>query len=238
MLTVRTLASGSGGNCYLVSNTEDGSRLLLDCGAPFKKIQAFVGYDVAGLAGVLVSHSHKDHALAVGELLRRGVKVYGTPEVAAAHPGAVALRPMVPPMAGNRIVPPFAVTPFAVEHDVPCNGYVIDAGDERLAYITDAHDISVTLPCVTVLMIEANHDPELLWQRVRDGGMPFPVAKRVAASHMPIMAAVRLASEIAAKSPNLREVWLIHLSAANAAEGGFRERVQAVTSAVVRVAGE
>ena len=56
MIDVRVLASGSSGNCYLV---DDGStKLLLEAGIPFKRIQQRLDWKTSELAGVLISHEH------------------------------------------------------------------------------------------------------------------------------------------------------------------------------------
>jgi len=56
MIDVRALASGSTGNCYLVNDGE--SKLLLEAGIPFKKIQQKLDWTISELSGVLVSHEH------------------------------------------------------------------------------------------------------------------------------------------------------------------------------------
>lgn len=56
MLKLKTLGSGSSGNCYLLS-TENES-LILDAGLPIKEIKKGLGFDLGGISGVVVTHSH------------------------------------------------------------------------------------------------------------------------------------------------------------------------------------
>ena len=71
----KAYASSSAGNLYSVE-AADGTRLLLECGLPLRQIQAHLGHTLSGVAGVLATHSHKDHSWAAKDLLRRGVPVY------------------------------------------------------------------------------------------------------------------------------------------------------------------
>ena len=62
MLTVHILASGSEGNCLLVSG--GGVHLLVDAGISAKRITAglaALGLTPNEIAGVLLTHEHSDH---------------------------------------------------------------------------------------------------------------------------------------------------------------------------------
>ena len=68
------LASSSAGNAYIVSDKE--TRILLECGISHKKLKQLSGFALSQFAGVLVSHEHKDHAKAVPELVKDGMRMY------------------------------------------------------------------------------------------------------------------------------------------------------------------
>lgn len=93
MIDIKAIASGSSGNCYRVS---DGSTaLLLDAGISIYKIQQGLDFRLSEIAGALISHEHMDHAKAVPDLAKRGVLVFGPPEVAKrarAHPSFLGRR--------------------------------------------------------------------------------------------------------------------------------------------------
>lgn len=55
MIDVRVLASGSSGNCYLIDGQ---TKVLIEAGIPFKKIQQGLNWKTSELAGVLISHEH------------------------------------------------------------------------------------------------------------------------------------------------------------------------------------
>ena len=62
MLTLTTLASGSSGNCALLSDGE--THLLLDVGISCRRIcTALAGLNIPpeSLDGILITHEHADH---------------------------------------------------------------------------------------------------------------------------------------------------------------------------------
>lgn len=76
MIDVKTIGSGSSGNCYLVNINN--TKILLECGLTFKKIQKDLGYRVSELDACLVTHEHMDHAKAVKDLMKAGINCYMT----------------------------------------------------------------------------------------------------------------------------------------------------------------
>ena len=61
-MELRTLASGSSGNCILISH--NGIHLLVDAGISCKRILTHLkAFDVdpSAIAGVLITHEHSDH---------------------------------------------------------------------------------------------------------------------------------------------------------------------------------
>ena len=74
MIENTSLASGSQGNCYRVSDGR--TPLLLECGIGWKEIQRGLNFRTSQLAGCLVSHEHKDHSKAVQEMMKAGIDCY------------------------------------------------------------------------------------------------------------------------------------------------------------------
>ena len=71
-MNIALFASGSSGNCALVSDGE--THILIDAGISARRICAgLTAQDVApaDLAGVLVTHEHSDHVKGLAVLLRR-----------------------------------------------------------------------------------------------------------------------------------------------------------------------
>lgn len=220
----KPIASSSQGNAYLVSDGD--SRILLDCGVPFKRLQAALDYAVHELDGCLLTHEHKDHAGHVDKLLKRGVDVYATPgtinalELEDIHPLLM--------LPGNDLGAPlklggFVVVPFRTFHDAaePV-GYLIRGRDgEKLVFATDTVGLAYRFPGVSIFAIEANYKEDILGRNTR---MPESVVKRVRNSHMEID---RLCDFLRSQDlSDCHEVWLLHLSDASSNEGLFVDLVE------------
>ncbi len=83
--------------------------------------------------------------------------------------------------AGTRFaIGDICVTPFTIPHDAadPC-GFVFEADGIRMALATDLGymppNVKAALKCIDVLLLESNHDLEML----RDGPYPWSVKQRV-----------------------------------------------------------
>ncbi len=245
-MEIKPIASGSAGNCYYVY---DGlTRLLIDCGIPFKKIQAALwgmGTGIPEVSGCLVSHCHGDHVKAAQKLADRGVDIYasqGTVDAAGLAGCNVHAAPR-PDMRlacgtawGTFKVGSFAVLPFDVEHDAPEPlGFIVRSNNtgEKLVYVTDALCMGVDVKGVTHLMIEANHDSQVMAQNVAAGQIDAARARRTAMNHMSIDATLTALERI--DKSRLKEVWLLHLSNDNAGPD-FKRRAQEACGCEVYVA--
>lgn len=180
-----SLGSGSGGNALVVEAGE--TRLLLDCGFGLREAVrrlARLGLSPESLSGILVTHEHSDHADGAVKLARRhGLPLWLT------HGTLNALSPRLEMPAVIHVIDSHAklgigdleVEPYPVPHDArePVQ-FVFGDGVRRLGVLTDVGCvtpyIAVTLEHCDALVLECNHDPEML----RIGPYPYPLKKRVA----------------------------------------------------------
>ena len=183
-MNIALVASGSSGNCALVSDGE--THILIDAGISARRIRAgLTAQDVsmADLAGVLVTHEHSDHVKGLTVLLRRDpVAVYALPAVCA------VLRKLLPERTDclHEITPgePFClgnvrVTAFPTPHDAAGScGYRLD-GSARFGFGTVTDAVRAALCGVDCAVIEANHDPDML----RTGPYPIYLKRRIASDH-------------------------------------------------------
>ena len=187
-MNITLFASGSSGNCALVSDGE--THILIDAGISARRIRAgLTAQDVsmADLAGVLVTHEHSDHVKGLTVLLRRDpVAVYALPAVCA------ALRKLLPERTDclHEITPGelfclgnVRVTTFPTPHDAAGScGYRLD-GSARFGFCTDLGTVTdavrAALCGVDCAVIEANHDPDML----RTGPYPIYLKRRIASDH-------------------------------------------------------
>lgn len=220
-MEITVLASGSKGNCTLISGG-DGS-LLVDCGLPAREALARLtaaGRGCEDIGGILVTHEHVDHIRGAWALARRlAVPVYGTGGTLQDLPRE-ASRGHLPPLHAVR--PPdrfelggFSVEPFPTSHDArdPC-GYFIGERGCRVAFCTDTgflppHLVKELTRCDGVLL-ESNHCPEML----RTGPYPESLKRRIRSrrGHLSNVAAATCLREIAG---DLGAVILAHLSEVN-----------------------
>jgi phosphoribosyl 1,2-cyclic phosphodiesterase len=218
---IRVLASGSKGNCAVVSGA-DGA-LLVDCGLPAREALARLaatGCSGETIRGILVTHEHVDHIRGVWALARRlKVPVFGTGgtlqdlprEASRGHlPPLHAVRPSCPVDVGG-----FSVEAFFTSHDArePC-GFFIRDGESRFAFCTDTgiltpHQVGELSHCDGVLL-ESNHCPEML----RTGPYPESLKRRIRSrrGHLSNVAAAVCLRDIGG---HIGAVILAHLSEIN-----------------------
>lgn len=225
-MEIKVLASSSKGNSYWVNDGK--TQLLLDAGIPFKVIQQKLNFMVSDIVGVLITHRHGDHSLAVKDMLKRGMKVYGNIDTEEHFKGMRILS------KGNTVgIGTFDVTPYEMIHDALCFAYEIYSYNtgERLVYVTDTADIPCSFMIMDYLLVEANHDENILKQNVTAGTVDPVLAKRISATHMEINRLVEWLMK--QNRSRLKEIYLLHLSDKNSDESTFKMMVQMLTCAEV-----
>jgi phosphoribosyl 1,2-cyclic phosphodiesterase len=186
-LRFASLGSGSKGNCLVA---ESGStRVLIDCGlAPAETVRrlARLGLAPADITGIIVTHEHGDHAgYAYAFAAEHRATVWLTFGTRAAlaeeglHPAEVETRTV--DGRARFSIGDLEIEPFTVPHDArePVQ-YVVSDGASRLGVLTDigtttAH-VEATLSGCDALVLECNHDLDLLWS----GGYPRWLKQRIA----------------------------------------------------------
>ena len=79
MINVKTLATGSSGNCFLLSKQGSRKDLMMECGIPIRQILKGIGYNLGRISACLVTHEHSDHAMAADALMTYGITVVASP---------------------------------------------------------------------------------------------------------------------------------------------------------------
>jgi len=190
-VSVSILASGSRGNTAVVESSQ--ARILVDvgisCRAPFKRMKS-VQMDPRSISAVLISHEHTDHVCGLATLAKKlDVPVFMT---GATHQAwALSLRDdagELPKIAKLEVfssgrsfqIADITVTPFTIPHDAADPvGFTFRAEGAKIAIATDLGYMPASvcdhLRKCDVLMIESNHDLEML----RVGPYPWSVKQRV-----------------------------------------------------------
>jgi len=191
MVSVTVLASGSKGNCTLVRSST--TRLLIDAGLSCREVLRRLvrcGEDPGALDAVLITHEHSDHVAGLRVLARRlKIPVYMTGStnqqyqrcVRDANGQRVAIDRHENFCAGTAFqIGDIAVKPFTIPHDaIDPVGFTLCADGVKVGICTDLGYMPASvrdhLRGCQVLMIESNHDLELL----RGGPYPWSVKQRV-----------------------------------------------------------
>lgn len=221
MLCVTTLASGSEGNCLLVSDGD--THILIDAGISCKRITASLqslGVDPAKIAAVLVTHEHSDHVCGLATMLKKlPFHIYAAPGTAR----QLAYRLPILPQRLHPIEPEETFTVgsltcrgFATSHDAAQSmGYTVSGTGGRMALATDLGYVSdsvyqAVLGC-DILVVETNHDVDWL----RSGPYPYYLKERILGDrgHLCNEAGAELAAR--AVQAGAHTVILAHLSREN-----------------------
>lgn len=216
-MEVCILASGSSGNAVLVSS--GGTSVLLDAGISAlqlrRRLEAF-GHDPATLDAVILTHEHSDHVRGLEVLLKRHpLPVWASGGTWSAldvrSDGGGELR------SGRELrIGSLRLLPVATSHDArePV-AVVVDDGHRRVALCTDTGIMTSLLEQrlagADLLLLEANHDPDLL----RHGPYPWPLKQRIASrlGHLSNHQAAESLARIGCA--DVRAVVGLHLSAEN-----------------------
>jgi phosphoribosyl 1,2-cyclic phosphodiesterase len=190
-VSVSVLASGSRGNCSLVATSS--TRILVDAGLSgretFKRLRA-LGERVEEISAILITHEHSDHVAGLQRLAAKlQVPVFLTAPTHHAWSRAVRDEEgAIPELARSEHfsagrgfrVGDIDVMPFTIPHDAADPvGFTFRAEGVKIGFATDLGymptNVRNHLRGCTVLIIESNHDVEML----RSGPYPWSVKQRV-----------------------------------------------------------
>ena len=221
MLTVHSIASGSEGNCLLVS--AGGTHILVDAGISARRITAALlslGLTPGDIAGVLVTHEHSDHTAGLATLTKQyRLPLYASGGTAGALcariPHAADVLHLLP-RQGVLTLGDAQVTVFPTSHDAAESiDFRFDCGGAALGVLTDTGCVTPeaeqALQGVDLLVLESNHDEDWLLS----GPYPYYLKQRILGNrgHLSNDAAAALAQRMA--SAGTRQFVLAHLSREN-----------------------
>ena len=218
-----SLGSGSEGNGLVVEAGQ--TRLLLDCGFSARETQsrlARIGLEPGQINGILVTHEHADHLGGVfGFACRHGIPVYlshGTLEAQreANAPAENGVRTFLLHAEEAKALGDLQIMPFTVPHDArePLH-YVFSDGARRLGVLTDTGcstpHIETTLSGLDALVLETNHDLDMLWNSSYPQSLKARIAGRL--GHLDNATSGALLAAI--DHSHLKHVIAAHLSRSN-----------------------
>jgi phosphoribosyl 1,2-cyclic phosphodiesterase len=233
MINIISLGSSSKGNCYMI---DDGStKILLECGLPYREIQKGFNFQMSSIAGCLVSHEHNDHCKSIKDVLKAGIEVYasyGTWDSLGldGHHRAHPVKAKKQFQIGT-----WTILPFNVQHDVsePYGFLLANQQGERILFATDTYYIKYRFSGLTHLMVECNYSLDILNQNIANGSVPKVMKKRLLRSHFSLENVKEFLK--ANDLSKVQEIWLLHLSDSNSNADLFKKEIQELTGKMVIV---
>ena len=225
MLKFLSIGSGSSGNCYFLQTADDA--ILIDAGVGIRNIKKFLynyGLRLEDVHQILITHDHADHIKSVGVISAEyDIPVYTS---AAVHQGILrnyCVPKKIPAdncrtieVGEHFVIGDFSITTFPVPHDSCGNiGYRIETQGITFCLMTDVGHVTEEMQQhiaeANYLVLEANYDEEML----RTGPYPPHLKGRIASGngHLSNKACGEALANYA--TPELRHVWLCHLSEEN-----------------------
>jgi len=226
MLRFKSLGSGSSGNATLVEAKSGAhtTRLLVDCGLRLQDLEARLeeaGTQVKALDAIFITHEHGDHIGCARSLVKR----HQTPIWMSRGTWLAIQDPHWQPFQSHLkevrdgqtlACGDLQIFPFTVPHDArePLQLRCSD-GNRQLGIVTDLGHITphvvAALQGCHALMLESNHDPEMLER----SAYPSFLKQRVGGAwgHLANHAAADLLRQV--KHTGLNHVLAAHLSERN-----------------------
>ena len=157
------LASGSKGNCCVISNHD--TKIVIDCGSTqkylkesFKKIQC----EITDLDACLITHTHTDHISCLK--MFNHLPIYSEDELNV---------PMQIKIHEDECfqIKSMKIESIRLSHDTRCLGYIIQDQKDKLVYITDTGYLKECyyekIKDADYYIFESNHDLKMLIQSKR-----------------------------------------------------------------------
>jgi len=229
MFNVDIIASSSKGNCYRVD--VGGAPLLLECGINIARIKKALGFRLSSIAACLVTHEHKDHSMALPEMLRSGVDCYMTEGTASAlgisHHRAHFVRPLV-----SFRVAGWDIIPFPAIHDAADPvGFLLVGGGEKILFATDTAYIPNRFNGLTRIMVECNYSQGAMDDNVERGQLNPSLRDRIVMNHFGLPGVIDMLK--ANDLTGLKDIHLLHLSDNNSNAGEMQSAVEKCTGVPV-----
>lgn len=219
-MKVKTIASGSKGNCTIVLC--DNINIIIDMGISYLTLKRSLeenSLSFEQFQGILITHSHKDHINGLKSLIKNThIQVY-IPEKMYEE-----LEDIVPKYRCEFIQDTFSIQDLDIElihtsHDTPCSvGFIMTYNHKSLVYVTDTGYINrkylAKMTEKEIYVIESNHDEVMLM----DGPYPRFLKERVISDkgHLSNKTTAKYLKKII--GPNTKYIVLAHLSEKNNTE--------------------
>lgn len=222
-MKLHVLGSSSAGNGYILEG--ETSALVIEAGVPLKEAKKAIGFNIAKIEGVIISHSHGDHCGRANEYTSAGLQVFSNLDTLKTLDGRYSYRLNQVRAGAKYKIREFTILPFNVVHDVTTYGYLIQHEECGLTcFITDSWYSPARFPGMNNILVEANYMEDILFDNVQKDIINPYLADRVRKSHMSFETCLEFldANDLSA----VNNIVLLHLSSQNASASQMKEQLE------------
>lgn len=232
MIKFKTYASSSKGNFYTIDDGE--TKLLIECGIPYKEVMKSLDFDLTRVGGVILSHCHKDHSHSALNISKAGIDIYTSTETISSLG-----------LSGHRInavkegvkftIGTWDILPFELNHDAHNLGFLLQNQlKERFLFITDTFYCKYRFKNVLGIAIECNYIKETLDENIANGYIPEAMKPRLLQSHFSLENVKEFLK--ANDLSQCREIILLHLSDRNSDADRMSREIYVETGIMPKIA--
>ncbi len=225
------IGSSSKGNGYVLNGATEA--LCIEAGTKLIETKKALGFNLQKVCGCIVTHRHNDHAHYAKEFADSGIRVLALADVLEAK--GITRNATAIVMGNAYKLGGFVVMPFALKHDVPCVGYVIQHAEcGKVVFITDTYACQYRFKGVSHYLLEANYSDDILTANIASGKVQPAMRDRLLTSHFELSNSINYLQN--SDLSQVRKVVLIHLSDGNSSEQQFVQAVREATGKQVYAA--
>ena len=219
-MKIKTIASGSKGNCSIVLCND--TKIIIDMGISYLTLKRSLEENSLSFdqfTGILITHNHKDHISGLATLIKKTNLPAIIPEEMYQ-----TIKEIVPKDRCKFVEKEFEIDDVKVEiintsHDAPYStGFIISQKDKSMVYVTDTGYINrkylSKMIDKNLYLIESNHDEVMLM----DGPYPRILKERVISDkgHLSNTTTSKYLKKLV--GPNTKCIILAHISEKNNTE--------------------
>lgn len=219
-MKVKTLASGSKGNCTIIIC--DDTKFIIDIGISYLNIKNRLeenSLSISDFQSILITHSHNDHIKGLSSLIKHTNIIVYIPKKMYSELQEIVPKERCVFIDDNFYLDNVNIELIHTSHDTNCSvGYIIKYKSKSLVYVTDTGYINRKflnkMKEKDVYIIESNHDEIMLM----DGPYPRFLKERVISDkgHLSNKTTAKYLKSLIGE--NTHHILLAHLSEKNNTE--------------------